>query len=277
VLLTSVNDSETSKIYPNNNEALAQELEGVKESLKREAAYRCRLEAELREARAATIAAQQARDSFQRAMAHKLRSPLNVILGFSEYLLDGDLEKEVYDGLKLIDKGARSLHPMIDGSLQLTQLECETNPLHYDEADLHQLVGCEIEILRHDENLKVPILLEESACTTKIKAETNLINQLIRNLLDNAIRYSPKGGQINCRIEKVAGGRLRFSISDRGSGIPKKSLEQIFDNFMGSGRAGIGLALCREIIRLHNGRIWAENNKEEGATFFFEIPTRVKE
>ena len=270
MLLSSVKNSEAQNMYPNNSEPLSQELARVKETLQREVAYRCRLEAELREARADLKEAKESRDAFQRSMAHKLRSPLNVILGFSEILLDGDPDEETHASLKLIDKGARSLHEMIEGSLQLTELECETRPIQFDQADLHQLVACEIEFFRHDDDPKVSILLQEPACFTFATVDPNLMSLVIRNLLGNAIRVSPEGGEIHCSFEKLIGDRLRVSVKDEGCGIPDKSIEKVFDNFMGSGRPGLGLALSREIIRRHGGRIWAENNKEEGSTFYNE-------
>lgn len=110
-----------------------------------------------------------------------------------------------------------------------------------------------------------------------------VITQVISNLLSNAIKFSPKDGEIVVGLKKDAEENLVFTIKDQGIGIPEGELEEIFDAFIqsshtktGAGGTGLGLAICKEIITLHKGKIWAENNINSGAIFRFSIPALVE-
>jgi signal transduction histidine kinase len=111
-----------------------------------------------------------------------------------------------------------------------------------------------------------------------VKLDSEKIKQVLRNLLNNAIKFSPQGGIIDVQIHDVDG-FVRVSVLDQGPGVPPDELEAVFDKFVqssktktGAGGTGLGLAICREIITAHKGRIWAENRPGGGAVFSFEIP-----
>ena len=108
--------------------------------------------------------------------------------------------------------------------------------------------------------------------------DRNRILQVMTNIVANAIKFSPEGGEIRIEVEPVDS-CYRIKVSDQGDGIPNEELDQVFDKFYQSvrnrnhsGSTGLGLAVCREIIGLHHGRIWAENNPQKGASILFEIP-----
>jgi signal transduction histidine kinase len=112
----------------------------------------------------------------------------------------------------------------------------------------------------------------------EVALDVEKIKQVLRNLLDNAIKFSPEGGTIDVAVCRVAGS-VRVSVRDQGPGIPQDELETVFDKFIqssktktGAGGTGLGLAICHEIVTAHKGRIWAENRPEGGAVFSFEIP-----
>ncbi len=111
-----------------------------------------------------------------------------------------------------------------------------------------------------------------------VKGDPMRLMQVLRNLLGNAVKFSPRGSRIEVSIEK-RGGFARVSVADEGVGIDPEDLEEIFKMFVqssrtktGAGGTGLGLAISREIIQAHGGRIWAENRPEKGAVFFFEVP-----
>jgi signal transduction histidine kinase len=111
-----------------------------------------------------------------------------------------------------------------------------------------------------------------------VAVDRDKLKQVLRNLLNNAIKFSPDGGTIDiavCRADDA----VRVSVSDRGPGIPEGELEAVFDKFVqstktktGAGGTGLGLAISQEIVAAHGGRIWAQNRPEGGAIFSFEIP-----
>jgi two-component system sensor histidine kinase VicK len=102
---------------------------------------------------------------------------------------------------------------------------------------------------------------------------------VLANLVDNAVKYSPGGGDVRIRLEPV-GGHLRFAVADRGLGIPASERRRIFEKFYrvdpdmtgGSGGTGLGLYICRELVRRVEGRLWVESNDGRGSIFYVEIP-----
>jgi signal transduction histidine kinase len=115
-------------------------------------------------------------------------------------------------------------------------------------------------------------------CEGKICLDPTRIMQVVRNLLGNALKFSPQGASVEINARRQ-GGSLIVSVSDEGPGIPENEVESIFDKFIqssktstGAGGTGLGLAICREIVAGHGGRIWAENKAGIGAVFFFTIP-----
>jgi two-component system phosphate regulon sensor histidine kinase PhoR len=102
---------------------------------------------------------------------------------------------------------------------------------------------------------------------------------VLSNLLENAVKYSPGGGEVELRLEPV-GGSMRFSVRDEGIGIPRGEQERIFEKFYrldpdltrGVGGTGLGLYICREVIRRMGGRIWVQSGEGSGSTFLFELP-----
>ena len=113
----------------------------------------------------------------------------------------------------------------------------------------------------------------------KAHGDSERTRQVLLNLLDNAIKYSPSGGHIEVRLA-VVGDRLRFTVEDQGLGIPVGEHERIFDKFYrldpdqrrGIGGTGLGLYICRELVRSMHGRIWVESEPGKGTTFAFELP-----
>ena len=112
-----------------------------------------------------------------------------------------------------------------------------------------------------------------------VELDTDKVIQVLDNILNNAIKYSPDGGVITCRLVETHN-NVVFSISDQGLGIPKKDLGKVFERFYrvdkararAQGGTGLGLAISKEVIRAHNGSIWVESTEGEGSTFYISLP-----
>jgi len=134
----------------------------------------------------------------------------------------------------------------------------------------------EFSSLASEKNLMIQC--DTSSFNEEVTLDSEKIKQVLRNILSNAVKFSPEGRTIKigiCRAESS----VVVSVQDQGPGIPGNELEAVFDKFVqssktnsGAGGTGLGLAICFEIITAHKGRIWAENNPQGGVTFSFEIP-----
>ncbi|OHB74704.1 MAG: hypothetical protein A2Z25_19055 [Planctomycetes bacterium RBG_16_55_9] len=179
---------------------------------------------------------------------------------------------------------------LLNALLDLAKLESGGATFTFEPADLRVLVKSvvnEFDAMLSERGLS--LRYEWSDPFDKLRAgfdglvalDADKIEQVVRNLLNNAIKFSAQDGQIDVDIRFV-GDSVRVSVRDRGPGVPEDELEAVFDKFVqssktktGAGGTGLGLAICHEIIAGHAGRIWAENRPGGGAVFSFEIPLSV--
>jgi two-component system, OmpR family, sensor histidine kinase VicK len=156
------------------------------------------------------------------------------------------------------------------GKLQLAMADC----------DPRELVTGVIEAAELYIPSNVRIIVEVDAELPRVRADPNQLRQVIGNLVDNAVKYSPDGGEV--RVAAVAnGGLVRFSVSDSGLGIPLSEQRRIFEKFYrldpnmtrGIGGTGLGLYISSELVRRFDGRIWVDSQEGTGSTFHVELPT----
>ena len=229
-------------------------------------------------------AANVAKSEFLANMSHELRTPLNVIIGFAELILDkqcGPLTPEQEEYLGDVLHSAQGLFQLINDILDLTKIEAGNLELELSEVRLPELLSRSLTILK-EKALKHNIRLsyEEDDTPVSIIADERKLKQIIYNLLANAVKFTPDGGEVHIR-SKFEEGFVRVSVEDSGIGIKKEDIERIFDpfeqadsslsrRFQGS---GLGLSLTRSLVELHGGRIWVESHGEgKGSTFSFLIP-----
>jgi signal transduction histidine kinase len=125
----------------------------------------------------------------------------------------------------------------------------------------------------------IELVLVRNGDVPRLVGDPDKFRQVLANLVENAVKYSPDGGRVEVRVER-ADGAVRFAVADSGLGIPLRERERIFDKFYrldpnltrGVGGTGLGLYICRELVRHMNGRIWVTSEEERGSTFFFELP-----
>ncbi len=226
------------------------------------------------------------KSEFVANVSHELRSPMHAIIGFADILAAADSmpEEKRKRAASVIQESSRRLLHLIDDLLDLSKLEAGKMPFSFTQGDIRRTVGTAIaEVAGLARGKNVEILVQDRRQALISSFDPARMGQVMSNLLSNALKFSPHGGRITVSLDTTEPGpdgpRLVAETADQGIGIPEGELEAIFGKFIqssrtksGAGGTGLGLAICRDIIDAHRGHIWAANNSEGGASFFFDIP-----
>ena len=221
---------------------------------------------------------ERVRRDFVSNVSHELRTPLTAITGYAETLATSDsLSADHKKFAAIIHKHAVALAGIINDLLALARIENLRETIALAPMNAEPVIGSTLAALQKEMKAR-DIAVHMNLASAPVLANTNLMAQVFRNLLENACRYSPQGGEIHVSSRRE-GNHVLFCISDNGPGIPDQALLRIFERFYqvkkerNSGTAGIGLAICKHIIERHNGRIWAESPYGEAATaMLFTLP-----
>jgi PAS domain S-box-containing protein len=236
-----------------------------------------------REARDAAEEASRAKSEFIANISHELRTPLQSILGFSELgqMRGRDAPKLAAMFADIHASGQRML-ALVNDLLDVSKIESAVGTFDLERCELRQLmesVAHELEPLLARRQLRLESRLGDRPLMAK--ADPLRFQQVIRNVLANAIKFSPERGTIELEAGLTPEHEVHISVADRGPGIPPEELDKIFEAFIqssntkdGSGGTGLGLAICRKIMEIHGGRIRAENREGGGACFHIVIPVR---
>jgi signal transduction histidine kinase len=213
-------------------------------------------------------------------MSHEMRSPITAIQGGVDYLKRTMKLPDNLNYLNIIDKNLLRLTHLVSDLLDLTRIEAGKVSWNFEEVDVAELIREVIEILSlKAEGRKVSLTYDNSE---PIWAEIDMerIEQVLVNLIENAIKFSHKGGRVDLHT-RVDAGTLYVSVTDRGIGIARESQERVFEKFHtlpsagGSGQTkgtGLGLTICRKIVEAHGGTIWLESDTGLGSVFHFTLP-----
>jgi signal transduction histidine kinase len=234
-----------------------------------------------RSARAQVAAAQELarlKGEFVSQVTHELRNPLAPIAGYAELLADrAEAPAEVRRYAQVIQRQAGVLERLIDDLLDLARLETGRYRLDRQPTRIEEVLAAAADELGRTSKLH-PIAVDVTPGLPAVDADPDRVAQVVRNLIANAIRYSPTGGEVRIRAMRE-GQEVAVAVADRGIGIPADRLERIFEKFYRvdneltrrvSG-TGLGLAISRELVEAHGGRIWAESAPGRGSTFYFTL------
>ena len=221
----------------------------------------------------------RAKSEFVSIVSHEFRTPLTGIQGFSEMMRDENLsttEMKEYAGD--INRDAQRLTRMINDMLDLARIESGRMTLRREPVDLNAVVedvASRIRPLAPDHT----IVLDLQPDLPKPHADRDRMTQVVSNLLNNAVKYSPTGGEIALRT-RADGAAIRLLVKDEGLGIPRDALESIFERFSrvesdateAIQGTGLGLPIVRQIVELHGGKVWAESEIGRGSVFQVVLP-----
>jgi two-component system phosphate regulon sensor histidine kinase PhoR len=223
------------------------------------------------------------RQDFVANVSHELRTPLTTIKGYTETLLDGALKEEVAPQfLQIIQKHADRLTKIVEDLLILSKIETKEFQLKMEVISLPNLVDDIIEFVQESaENKKISLSRNEIPLSLAVKGDRSRLEQILINLLDNAIKYTPEGGRVVVSAVERDSGEIQFSVEDNGIGIPREDLSRIFERFYRVdkdrskelGGTGLGLSIVKHLVQAHGGRVWVESQMGKGSTFYFTLST----
>ena len=225
---------------------------------------------------------ERVRQDFVANVSHEFKTPLTAIQGFAETLLAGALDdpKNNRRFLEIIREHAARLARVTDDLLKLARIEAGKLELEFFPVGLQDLIeGCTETTLLKASRKKISFNVELPAGLPSIRGDASLLHDVLQNLLDNAIQYTPSGGHV--RVEASGGAHeATVTISDSGIGIPLADQERIFERFYRvdaarsreAGGTGLGLSIAKHIVEAHGGRLWVESAVGRGSKFSFSIP-----
>ena len=246
-------------------------------------------EKNLNEAKLRAEEADQLKTAFLANMSHEIRTPMNAILGFTELMLNSNYSsKERKEFLQLIRTSSSDLLTIIEDIIDIAKMESKQLKIKYKAcnpfetlSDLYVLFNESIRRLRLHKDLKLILDVAEADRDILIFTDTERLKQVLSNLLNNAVKFTSKGS-IEFGYKLINEASVFFFVRDTGEGIPEAMKSKIFDRFVQVERhsdknyrgAGLGLAICKNIINIMGGEIWVESVENKGSDFYFIIPRR---
>ena len=222
------------------------------------------------------------KDEFIAVVSHELRTPLTAILLWAKMLRAGTVKPGDHPRvLETIEQSAVAQQQLIEDLLDVSRMMSGKLRLHVREVDAVPLVQAAVDAVRPMADAKrvaIEVALEERA--GRVRADPDRLQQVVWNLLNNAVKFTPSGGRVSVRLRRLDG-NVQFEFSDTGKGIKPDFLPHVFERFRQAeasttrthGGLGLGLAICRQLVELHGGTIRAESAGEgAGATFTVELP-----
>ncbi len=227
--------------------------------------------------------ADRLKDEFLAVLSHELRTPLNPILGWTKLLQDRKMdEARVTEALGTIERNAKLQSQLIEDLLDISRIMRGKLTLNASSVNLAFVISAALETVRLAADAKhVIIVTAIDANVGQVSGDPGRLQQVVWNLLSNAVKFTPQSGQIEVRLTQSDDTHAQIKVIDSGKGINPSFVPHVFDYFRqedGSttrkfGGLGLGLAIARQIVELHGGRIWAESEGEGcGATFTVELP-----
>ncbi len=227
-------------------------------------------------------AVEKLKSDFVATVSHELRTPLAAVYGAAMTLRRGDIELNETRRerlLAVIANEADRLARIVNEVLAASRLDSGTFQLAVESCDPDALAREAVEAARAHLPDGIGVELASRNGLAQVAADGDMVRQVLTNLIENAVKYSPTGGTVHVSLEEQLD-RVLFAVRDEGLGIPPSEQERIFEKFYrldpnltrGVGGTGLGLYISRELVRRMGGRIWVASREHEGSTFFFELP-----
>ncbi|MGO4548121.1 sensor histidine kinase [Paenibacillus sp. 2TAB23] len=224
------------------------------------------------------------KDDFISSISHELRTPLTSIKGWSETLKESEPtedDEEVKLGLSIISKETERLSGLVEDLLDFSKLSARTMELHKEVLDFNGPVKETVNQLAvREEHTRVRILATYDKSPIVVKGDANRLKQVIINLIDNALKFTPAGGTIRV-VTRAEHEAAMLTVSDSGCGIEAEDLPHVTEKFYkastGQGGSGLGLAICKEIIELHGGQLTIDSERGAGTIVTIRVPLMREE
>jgi two-component system phosphate regulon sensor histidine kinase PhoR len=221
------------------------------------------------------------REEFVANVSHELRTPLSLIKGYTETLLDGAKDNPEVSSkfLQTIDRNAERLKLLIEDLLTISELESGRIRLQLQPVALGPLIAKLCEDFKPRAASRQVSLVNQVPDLTA-RADSDRVQQVLSNLVDNAIKYGGSDGTVTLRGRTTEDGAIELCVADDGPGIPPDARERIFERFYRldkarsreQGGTGLGLSIVKHIIQSHGGKVWVESELGKGSRFYFSLP-----
>jgi PAS domain S-box-containing protein len=228
--------------------------------------------------------AEKALADFTAMVVHDLRSPLSNIVSITESLQDGlfgSVNGQQSKWLSKVERSCKDLIEHVSDFLDLSKIEAGRIELVKNPADLNALIReALVEYSIQAANKHICLREQVDTQLPTLRVDSRRLNQVLANLLSNALKFSSEGAEIDVGAHRRAGSEVTVWVKDTGIGIPTDQIQEIFDKYRqvsggkksGYKGTGLGLVICKKIVEAHGGRIWVESKEGTGSTFFFSLP-----
>ena len=203
---------------------------------------------------------------------------------YAETLMDGALKEDVAPQfVQVIKKHADRLEKLVEDLLMLSKIETRASALKPERLSVAELIKDTLDVIKEPAERKhVSIACEESMGSLFVDGDRNALEQVLINLVENAVKYGRQGGKIMLSAVEKDPGEIQISVKDDGIGIPPEDLPRIFERFyrVDKGRSqelggtGLGLSIVKHIVQAHGGKVWVESEPGKGSTFYITLPMR---
>ncbi len=227
---------------------------------------------------------ERVRKDFVINVSHELRTPLASIQGYTETLLDGAIHDEENNMrfLGIIRQNAERLRRLTEDLLTLSRIELKRHRFQFAHYDVRKLLVEQIDAMRPMANKKnIELRVEYPPEGTEAFCDSEAVHQIVTNLVDNALKYTPEGGYVEIGARAVPGDQIMLYVRDTGIGIPEEDLPRLFERFYRVDKArsrelggtGLGLAIVKHLVRAQGGEVGVESVPNQGSTFYFTLMT----
>jgi PAS domain S-box-containing protein len=273
---------ENSRVFFDENSVFVK-MVGVMQNV----TIRKKAEIALKKSEAALRKSNKTKDMFFSIIAHDLKSPFNTMLGFSNLLVnnfDRYEKEEQKKYLAIINDGIFSIYKLLENLLLWSRTQRNGIKFRPEKGNLFLLIQETFSVLKQLSENKSIKLTDQISEQISVLADKNMLQTILRNLISNAIKFTPKGGNIELAAkpfkDEQGHNYIRISVKDNGVGITKEKQEQLFkisehistEGTEGETGTGLGLILCKEFVEKHGGKIWVESEPDKGSKFIFILP-----